>query len=221
MKIKQLFFLLFATTLLAAPLHAQDNIKKAKSILDKLSKTYKSHKNIKAVFSITTENPDKSKVSQKGTIWVKKKAFKIDMDDQEIVCDGSTIWTWQKEVNEVQIKKYAPSSKEIQPSEIFTLWENGFSYVWAGNVTVGTKKLDVIDLIPKDGTEGKDYAKVKLNVDATANKISSCTIIKKNGVKITYTITSETSNERLAKSYFKMDVEAKRKAGADIVDLRK
>lgn len=220
MKIKQLFFLLFATTFFAAPLSAQDNVKKAKSILDKLSKTYKNHKNIKAVFTITTENPDKSKTSHNGTIWVKKKAFKIEMADQEIICDGTTIWTWQKEVNEVQIKKYTPSSKEIQPSEIFTLWESGFDYVWAGNVTVGGKKLDVIDLVPQTGKEAKDYSKVKLNVDATTNSIVSCTIIKKNGVKITYTINSQVTNERIGKSHFKMDVEAKRKAGAEIIDLR-
>lgn len=220
MKIKQLFFLLLTTTLFAAPLSAQNNVQKAKNILDKLSKTYKSHKSLKAEFTITTTNPDKSKMSQKGTIWVKKKFFKIDMRDQEIVCDGKTIWTWQKEVNEVQIKKYNPSSREIQPSELFTIWEQGFNYVWAGNTTVGGKKLDVIDLVPKDGKEGKDYSKVKLNVDASTSKIVSCSIIKKNGVTITYTINSQDTNQRLNRSYFKMDTDAKQKAGAEIVDLR-
>jgi outer membrane lipoprotein-sorting protein len=220
MKIKQLFFLLITTTVLAAPLSAQTNIQKAKKILNKLSKPYKSHKSIKAGFTITTTNPDKSKMSQKGTIWVKKKFFRIDMRDQEIMCDGKTIWTWQKEVNEVQIKKYAPSSREIQPSQLFTIWEQGFNYLWAGKVTQGGVKADVIDLVPKTGKEGRDYSKVKLYVDGSKNQIMSATIIKKNGVKISYTLTSQNTKQRLTKANFKMDTKAKQKAGAEIVDLR-
>lgn len=220
MKIKQLFFLAITTTLLASPLAAQTNIQKAKTILDKLSKTYKSHKSIVANFTITTVNRDKSKMSQKGTIWVKKKFFRIDMRDQEIMCDGKTIWTWQKEVNEVQIKKYAPSSREIQPSQIFTLWEEGFNYIWVGKATQYGKNVDVIDLIPKDGREGKDYSKVKLNVDGSKNEIVSATIIKKNGMKVSYVINSQNTKQRLNKGNFKMDVKAKQKAGAEIVDLR-
>eukprot|EP00389_Voromonas_pontica_P001157 GDKH01001719.1.p1 GENE.GDKH01001719.1~~GDKH01001719.1.p1 ORF type:complete len:98 (+),score=9.13 GDKH01001719.1:329-622(+) len=82
------------------------------------------------------------------------------------------------------------------------------------------KKLDVIDLVPQSGKEGKDYSKVKLNVDAATSTIVSCTIIKKNGVKITYTINSQVTNQRISKSHFKMDVEAKRKAGAEVIDLQ-
>jgi len=206
MKIKQLFFLLLTTTLFVAPLAAQNNVQKAKKILNKLSKTYKAHKSIKANFTITTTNPDKSKMTQKGTIWVKKKFFKIDMRDQEIMCDGKTIWTWQKEVNEVQIKKYAPSSREIQPAQLFTIWERGFNYVWAGRITKAGKKIDVIDLVPKTGKEGRDYSKVKLYVDAAKNQIRSATIIKKNGVKITYKLTNQDTKKRLTKNNFKMVV---------------
>lgn len=220
MKIKQLFFLLIAASFFAVPVQAQNNVQKAKTILDKLSKTYKSHKSIKADFTITTTNPDKTKMSQKGTIWVKKKFFKIAMSDQEIMCDGKTIWTWQKEVNEVQIKNYTPSSREIQPSELFTIWEQGFNYAWVGVSTQAGKKIDEIDLVPKDGKEGKDYSKVKLFVDGSSNKIISAVIIKKNGVKITYSITNQDTSQRLSKGDFKMDTKAKQKAGAEIVDLR-
>jgi outer membrane lipoprotein-sorting protein len=220
MKIKQLFFLLITTTLLATPMSAQTNVEKAKKILNKLSKTYKAHKSIKASFTITTTNPDKSKMSQKGTIWVKKKFFRIDMRDQEIMCDGKTIWTWQKEVNEVQIKDYKPSSREIQPSQIFTIWEEGFKYVWVGKATQAGKNVEVIDLVPNNGKEGRDYSKVKLYVDGAKNQIESATIIKKNGVKISYIINSQSTKDRLTKANFKMDVKAKQKAGAEIVDLR-
>ena len=221
MKIKQLFFLLITTTLFAVtPVAAQTNVQKAKTILDNLSKAYKNHKSIKADFTITTTNPDKTKVSQKGTIWVKKKFFKIDMADQEIICDGKTIWTWQKEVNEVQIKNYTPSSKEIQPSELFTIWEQGFNYAWVSSSTQAGKKIDEIDLVPKDGKEGKDYSKVKLYVDAASKKIVSASIIKKNGVIITYTLNSQDTSQKLNKNDFKMDTKAKQNAGAEIVDLR-
>ncbi len=222
MKSKQLVVLILALVFSASiPVVAQDNVKKAKEILNKLSKTYKGYKNIKAGFTITSENPDKTKVSQAGTIWIKNKEFKIEMTDQDIMCDGKTIWTAQKEVKEVTIKDYNPSANEIQPSQIFSLWEKGFDYLWVEKVTEGGKSLDVVDLVPKDGKDTKDYSKVKLKINTATNTIASCTVIKKNGVKISYAITTQESNLKLDKKYFEMDVEAKRKAGYDIVDLRK
>jgi outer membrane lipoprotein carrier protein len=222
MKIKPLFFFIFISIFAAAtPAQGQDNVKKAKDILNKLSKNYKGYKSIKAGFTITSENVDKTKVSQAGTIWIKHKAFKIEMSDQDIVCDGSTIWTAQKEVLEVTIKDYKPTDNEIQPAEIFSLWEKGFDYVWTEKVTEGGKSLDVIDLVPSTGKESKDYSKVKLKVDAASNTIVSCTIIKKSGVKISYTLTSQAKNPKLDKNFFEMDTEAKKKAGYAIVDLRR
>lgn len=48
------------------------------------------------------------------------------MDGQEIYCDGKTMWTYLKDANEVQISNYNPKSSDINPSEIFTVYEKGF-----------------------------------------------------------------------------------------------
>lgn len=216
MKIKQLFILLL-TAIAFQPVFAQNNVKKAKTILNKVSKTYKGYKNIKANYTVINENPDKTKVTVNGNIWIKGKSFKIDMSDQEITCDGDTIWVWQKEVNEITVKKYKPSKNEIQPSEIFNLYEKGFDYIWVEQVTEGGRTYDIIDLVPKEKKEEKDYSKVKLKTDAGNHLIKSCTIIKKNGVKITYTINSQEKNLNLDKQFFKMNPSTKK--GALVIKL--
>lgn len=221
MKIKHLVILFLSAFFVSSQVNAQDNVKKAKQILNKLSKTYKGYKNIKAGFTITTENVDKTSSSLSGTIWTKDENFKITMDGQEIVCDGDTIWTAQTDLKEVTIKDYKPSSNEIQPSQIFSIWDKGFDYTWTEATTEKGVTYDIIDLVPKENKESKDYSKVKLKVNSKTNALVSATIIKKNGVKITYAITSQETNLTLDKKFFWMDTASKKKAGYIITDLRK
>ncbi|HYG16793.1 MAG TPA: outer membrane lipoprotein carrier protein LolA [Bacteroidia bacterium] len=221
MKIKHLTILFLSVFFVSTQVNAQDNVKKAKQILNKLSKTYKGYKNIKAAFTIATENVDKSTSSLSGTIWIKDEDFKITMDGQEIVCDGDTIWTAQVDLKEVTVKDYKPSANEIQPAQIFSIWDKGFDYTWVESVTEKGVAYDIIDLIPKENKEAKDYSKVKLKVNTKTNSLVSATIIKKNGVKITYSITSQETNLTLDKKFFWMDTAAKKKAGYLITDLRK
>ena len=101
--------------------------KEANRILDKVSRNYKSYKSIKAAFKIKILNKqDKSAQTEKGTLFVKGKKFKVEMDGQDIYCDGKTMWTYLKDANEVQISTYNPKNNDINPSEIFTVYEKGF-----------------------------------------------------------------------------------------------
>ena len=100
----------------------------ANKILGKVSATYQTYKTIKAGFSISINNTQtKSKIKQNGTLYLKGKKFKITLSDQEIYCDGKTMWTYFKEENEVQITKFDANAQDINPSEIFTIFKKGFN----------------------------------------------------------------------------------------------
>ncbi len=125
--------------------------KAASQILDKVSKNYKSYKTIKASFKIKIFNKqDKSSQSEKGTLYVKGKKFRVEMDGQEIYCDGKTMWTFLKDANEVQISNYNPKSSDINPSEIFTVYEKGFLSKFIGEGKKGTVVTEQIELTPTD-----------------------------------------------------------------------
>lgn len=210
-----IFLLVFSSFFTHDTANAQDQ--KATNILNGVSRTYKSYKTIKAKFKVTIENKqDKSKSSQSGTLYLKGKKFRVNMAGQEIYCDGKTMWTFIKEVNEVQISNYNPNKEEIDPSEIFTIYQKGFLSRYMGETTRDGKIVQQIELTPKN--KNKPYFKVKLVIDKVAKKIVEMTILNKNGINSTYEILDFNPNININDSYFKFD--KKDKPGVIEIDLQ-
>jgi outer membrane lipoprotein-sorting protein len=216
---KNITIALTVITLLVAgmsQLTAQDAT--ANKILRNVSTTYQTYKTIKAGFTITINNTQtKSKIKQKGTLYLKGKKFRINLSDQEIYCDGKTMWTYFKEENEVQITKYDATAQDINPSEIFTIYQKGFNSKYVGEVIIGGKKIQKIELSPTN--KSKPYFKVKLDIDKAAHKVVNMTVMNKNGVNATYSITSFLSNLTMNDTFFKFDT--KNKPGVVVIDLTK
>lgn len=193
----------------------QDN--KSNEILNKLSKTYKTYKSVKASFTVTIYNKkSNTKVRQTGKLYQKGKKFRVNMSGQEIYCDGKTIWTYIDGANEVQVSKFDAKSMDINPSEIFTIYEKGFVHKYGGQKVVGTKTLDIVELIPTDKSKG--YFKVKLGIDKLANKVKEMVVYSKNGLETTYAINELDANVPINDSYFKFNT--KDKPGVIVIDLR-
>lgn len=187
------------------------------AILNRLSKTYKTYRSIKASFSVQIKNKQtNTTVKQSGTLYQKGKKFRVNMSGQEIFCDGKTLWTYLKDANEVQISKFDEKAMDVSPSEIFTIYEKGFMHKHGGQVMRGSRKIDIIELTPAD--KNKPYFKVKLGVDKLANKIIEMSVYNKNGIITTYSITKFEPNVAISESYFKFD--PKDKPGVIEIDLR-
>ncbi len=191
--------------------------KEANKILDKVSRNYKSYKSIKAAFKIKILNKqDKSTQSEKGTLFVKGKKFKVEMDGQDIYCDGKTMWTYLKDANEVQISNYNPKNSDINPSEIFTVHEKGFLSKFIGEGKKGNIVTEQIELTPTD--KKKPFFKIKLTIDKVAKKIMDMTVLNKNGVESVYEITGFSSDIKYDDTFFKFN--KKSKPGVVEIDLR-
>jgi outer membrane lipoprotein-sorting protein len=216
---KSLILLSILSLVLVNPINSvsEPNDNQSTQILNKLSKTYKTYKSIKASFSLSIKNKQtNTSVKQTGTLYQKGKKFRVNMSGQEIFCDGKTIWTYLKDANEVQISKFDAKTMDINPSEIFTIYEKGFMHKYAGQVSKGSRTLDVIELTPTDKNKG--YFKVKLGIDKLANKVKEMSVYSKNGIITTYVITKFEPNVAISESYFKFN--AKDKPGVIEIDLR-
>ncbi|MCB9251485.1 MAG: outer membrane lipoprotein carrier protein LolA [Flavobacteriales bacterium] len=184
------------------------NDKESSKILQKVSKTYKSFKTIKATFKINIYNKqDKSRQTEKGTLYVKGKKFRVEMGGQDIYCDGKTLWTYLKDANEVQISNYNPKNSDINPSEIFTVYEKGFLSKFIGEGKKGNVVTEQIELTPTD--KKKPFYKVKLTIDKMAKKILDMTVLSKNGMESLYEITSFNSNIDINDNFFRFDKSSK------------
>ena len=93
----------------------------AKKILDGVSEKFKTFKTVKATFTYKTENSAGKVLSTKtGTVLMKGTKYKVTIVGQEIFCDGTNLWTYDKSANEVTITKVDNNSNSLTPQKLFT-----------------------------------------------------------------------------------------------------
>src|ERR1700748_45015 len=74
----------------------------AKKILDAVSSKFKTFNSVQATFTYRVENGTGKQLSSKaGTILMKGTKYHVTFSGQEIYCDGSTIWNYDKSAKEV------------------------------------------------------------------------------------------------------------------------
>ncbi|MCK6616671.1 MAG: outer membrane lipoprotein carrier protein LolA [Cyclobacteriaceae bacterium] len=190
---------------------------KALEILEAMSKKYKAYTSFEANISHSLTNETEGiKEEFKGKITVKGEKFRLVMDDQEIINNGTTVWTYLPAAKEVNIDNYDPSSDEINPSKIYDVYKKGFKYLYLEDVTEGGVLCEVVDLVP----EKKDaqYFKIRMNISKKDRSIQSWTMFDKGGNKYKYAITKFTPNVAVADNFFMFD--PKKYPGVEIIDLR-
>ncbi len=223
---KKLFLYVLLTCLTVNLVSAQKDVD-AKKILSQLSNKYKSYTVVKADFIFTYENPQANiKESQTGTLLSNSKANKYKViiynhkdksaEDQEIISDGKSQWTYIVKDRQVELSNVDHSSESLNPAQLFTIYEHGYKYVYNGDENKDGKTYQVIDLTPEDSK--KPFFKIRLSIDKAKKQLSSAMIFDKNGNRYNYIIRNFTPNAKVPESTFTFDTKAHQ--GVELVDLR-
>ncbi len=202
---KRLFSLLFVSGALFSS--AQDQDPKAKAILDDLSKTTKAYKTITADYSFIILSKDKKQVEKQAhKVQVKGNKFKLDIPGNTIVCDGTTLWNYNKDAKEVTIKTFeATNEDQLNPSKIFTMYESGYKFKYDKEEKVGAASCQVIDLYPSVKPEKKKFHTVKLYIDKVKKQVVKLTMLMKDGGENIYEIKTMKPNLEIADNAFVFD----------------
>jgi len=192
--------------------------KKAKAILDGVSAKTKTHKAVNVKFTYSMENiKDDIHESQEGSLLLRGEQYNLKLAGQEIICDGANLWTYLPDAEEVQISEAEYEQGSLSPSNIFTIYEEGFKYKYVKEIQKNGKTLQVINLYPIEANE-KPYHTIKLHIDKTEKQIQMITIVGKDGDNYIYDIISFMANPKILDSDFKFDKASH--PGVEIVDLR-
>jgi outer membrane lipoprotein-sorting protein len=197
---------------LSTILFAQDQV--AKDVLDKLSVTTKSYKNMTIGFDFILENTSQNiKEEQKGILILEGDNFRLEMNAQTIINDGESQWVYLADMNEVQIMEHDPEDDMMNLNKLFTVYEKGYKYTYVGAESEKGNRLQIIDLFPK---ESGAFMKITLAVDAAKNQLHKITMHDKNGGTYTYLITAFSSNTTIRPFAFN----ATDFPGVEVIDLR-
>ena len=191
---------------------------KAKEILDKVSAKTKAYPAIVADFSFMIENLQANITETfNGTITIKGGKYKAELMDIETYFDGTTLWTYMPDANEVNISDASMMEDDmLDPATIFTIYEKDFKYLYVGEETINGKKVDIIDLFPEK--RDKPFSRIKLYIYRDNLQFAKISQIGKDGNNFIIDIKKMDVNASFEDSFFRFD--ASKHPGIEVIDLR-
>ena len=209
--------LVLALSLCMATVSQAQYDENALKVLDAMSAKYKQIGAYSAdiVYSLLNET-DGINEQFAGNITVKGEKYLLELEEQVIMNDGVTIWTYLPDVNEVNIDNNNPDDDEISPSKIYDAYKDGYNYLSMGDETIGGKKHAVIDLVPND--REAQFFKIKLFINASDYSLTKWTMYDKSGNLYNYSINNFNASINPADNIFEFD--PAKYPGVEIVDLR-
>jgi chaperone LolA len=188
----------------------------AQEIIQKVQERYKEIDDAVIKFSQTV----KYQVSQieqtyKGTMYMKKpRKYRIETENQTLVTDGTTSWSYSPRNKQVVIDHYVEDKSAVSPEKLLASYPENFYSSLVGDEKVGVARTYVLKLTPK---EDDSFTKaMKVWVDKADWMIRKVEIADVNDTKITYIVKDIVINSGVLDARFRFDIPA----GTQAVDLR-
>ena len=190
---------------------------KAREVLDTMSDKIKSIDAYSADISYSLINEvDGINDQFKGKIVVKKDMYKLELPEQVVINNGTTVWTYLPDVNEVNIDNYDPDEDEITPSKMYDAYRKGYKYIFLGEEVKNGEMTSIIDLVPND--IDAQFFKIKLFITKKDHLLKGWTMFEKSGTQYVYMINNFDENVTVRDNDFEFS--AAKYPGVDIIDLR-
>ena len=194
-------------------LFAQD----ADALLNKLSEKAQSFKAYEIAYTSTlVDLKNDFELSQQGIVQIEGDRFHLDLGDYVIYCDGETVWTFEPEMNECYIDDTETMKEEgMDPSKLFTVWEEDFRREWMGRTSVEGRDCAHINLY---ASTDKAYHTLQLFVDDKALEVVQIVMKGREGSDVTYTVKSFSTTLEVVPGMFTFPAE--KHPGVDLIDNR-
>ena len=191
----------------------------ANALLSKLSEQAKSYGSIEATYTSTmVDKVSDFEATQSGTIYVDGSKYSLDIGDYLIISDGVTIWTYEPAVNDCYVDDAEMMAEDgMDPSKLFTIWEDDFKNEWKGTATVNGEELTQINLYPLAGDD-KPFHTIQLYISEKDLELRRAIVKGREGTDVTYDVGSFKPQAEVPTSTFTFD--PAKFPGVNIVDNR-
>lgn len=205
---KKCILLIISIIALSFSLKAQDAESIFREAVDKL----KSYDNIEIAFDYNMINTEAGIYeTMEGIGYLQGNAYKLKIMGQDIICDGSTTWTYNADAEEVMISEVDPDSGGSPLSIIESYYDN----ITAKIVEDGgsTKKIEVKSLMSDENID-----RLIISLDSQTLEIKDLHVFDKNKNEFVYDITKFVTNQKLPADFFTF--KESDYPDAEIIDMR-
>ena len=191
-------------------LKAQDAEMVFKSVVDKL----KTYDNIEIAFDYNMINTEAGIYeTMDGVGFLKGKAYKLKIMGQDIICDGTTTWTYNADAEEVMISEVDSSDEGGTPLAIIDKYYDNITAKFLDESNGDIKKIEVKSLVGDD-----NFEKIIVSIDTKTLEIKDLHVFDNNKNEFVYVITRFVTDQMLPADFFTL--KESDYPDAEIIDMR-
>ena len=176
---------------------------KCERILQEVSDNIQKNNASKFNFKLEIKSEDINEI-QNGYAIIEKEKFYYKTEEREVVCDGINVWTYFPEDNECYIDLLEDLDNTLNPSEIFTMWKEGFKYMYIKKILINNQTIHQIKMFPSQ-PDKSNFHTIIMDINESLKLISEASVKTKDGVTIKTTISELISNPKINVKQFSWD----------------
>jgi outer membrane lipoprotein-sorting protein len=210
-------FLFFACVILGAIGVNGQNDPKAVEIMSSSRQKYNSLKDMTTSFKYTLENKSlkNGNTSRTGTMKIKGKKYRVSFSEQEVICDGATIWMVMKPEKEINITEFDPE-ESLSLDRMYKIYEKETKSRYDKEETIGASVYHKMSLFSLN--KNSDYTRVEVWVNKKSLMLERALIFQRNGALVRYELSNIKTDTGILDSEFVFNKASY--PGFEIVDLR-
>ncbi len=163
---------------------------------------------------VTNDSKAGDVTTMSGSAIISGDKYKLVLDDYNIWTDGSNVWNYLPDANEVTITETDPDDDSFitRPSLLFTLYEEGYKI----RLVEQTDDEWIIDLYPEEITS--DLIRIRLEIGKTQYDLNGAEYKTKDGITMTLTVDKYDLSFKPAADFFTFNPADHK--GIDVIDMR-
>lgn len=187
----------------------------AMKVLSEFSRKATSAPSISITFDLETNNSREGDITtMEGSVILTGDNYLLTLPENRIWTDGTTVWSYLPDVNEVTITEADPYDDSFisKPSMIFSLYKKGHKV----RMVEQTPKEWIIDLYPDDISE--DMIRMRLKIGKQAYDLKSAEYKTKEGITVTLNTRKYDLTFKPGTDFFRFNPADHK--GIEIIDMR-
>jgi outer membrane lipoprotein-sorting protein len=211
------FAILMIMAVIAVAVNAQNVDGGANDLMKKVSLQYQKYNTLQFHYTLKITKDDKTQGVSQGDFYLKGNKYKTTVTGQQIFCDGTSIWSYDKSANEVSVYEYDPDDDQnlMNPQRILKGWSNHFRAKFIRDEFQNNVQYSIVDLTPKTA---QSYYRIRVYIGKTSLKIAKVMVYEKDNTIYTYSIEQFKSDIPLDDKMFVLD--KSKYPGVEVNDMR-
>lgn len=185
--------------------------KKASEVLTKAGLRFKDNVSF-AVTATMLDSQRKQAVKQEARVLYHRGKYRVSMADQLVICDGTTVWQWNRKAKEVAVNNISTDDIDLfNPARLLTNYGKSFRSKYIRTENDGTA---IVDLQPRSA---RSFHKIRLFVEEKSGLLRRMEVHKFDSSREVYDFSNF---KKVATPDTEFTFDPAKHAGVEVIDMR-